>query len=103
MRLETGRVLLIYGTKSGEHKSDQTKPKRPHLTNIKWTPQSLTNANKKRGKRSIRASPMIIPRHGVRTVTFWLEAMDHLLHGFRIVTFSWETMNQPLTCVLVPD
>ena len=59
MRLETGRVLLIYGTKSGEHKSDQTKPKRPHLTNIKWTPQSLTNANKKRGKRSIRASPMV--------------------------------------------
>lgn len=30
------------------------------------------------------------------------EAMDQLLHEVRTVTFSWEAMNQPIACVLVP-
>ncbi|WZZ59830.1 hypothetical protein YC2023_059937 [Brassica napus] len=29
--------------------------------------------------------------------------MDHLLHGVRTITFSWEAMNQPIACVLMAN
>ncbi|KAF2574535.1 hypothetical protein F2Q70_00006055 [Brassica cretica] len=39
----------------------------------------------------------------VGTIPPGWEAMDQLLYGVRTDTFSWETLNQPIACVLVPD
>ena len=38
----------------------------------------------------------------VGTIPSGWEAMDQLLYGVRTDTFSWEALNQPIACVLVP-
>ena len=38
----------------------------------------------------------------VGTIPSVWEAMDQLLYGVRTDTFSWEALNQPIACVLVP-